>query len=109
MLRKSLFFFQQNATNLVSGDGGRKGLEQLIPQLQVFMETFFSEEITILVVIYCNGELVYLNYPQEQLQVNFVQQTHLLQVTHYCQILKYKNINGEIIHLIPKNIKRGQI
>ena len=88
MLRKSLFFFQQNATNLVSGDGGRKGLEQLIPQLQVFMETFFSEDITILVVIYCNGELVYLNYPQEQLQVNFVQQTHLLQVTHYCQILK---------------------
>jgi len=40
---------QQNATNLASGDGGRKGLEQLIPQLQ------------------------------EQLQVNFVQQTHLLQ------------------------------
>ena len=45
MLRKSLFF-QQNATNLVSGDGGRKGLEQLIPQLQVFMETFFSEDST---------------------------------------------------------------
>lgn len=30
-------FSEQNATNLASGDGGRKGLEQLIPQLQVFV------------------------------------------------------------------------
>ena len=36
-IQKMKTFSEQNATNLASGDGGRKGLEQLIPQLQVFV------------------------------------------------------------------------
>ena len=92
MLRKSLFFFQQNATNLVSGDGGRKGLEQLIPQLQVFMETFFSEDITILVVIYCNGELsrysVQIIHDYDcKLSINSVQIIHNFYCRYSVQII----------------------
>ena len=49
-IQKMKTFSEQNATNLASGDGGRKGLEQLIPQLQVIfpITLAFQRENTLL-------------------------------------------------------------
>ena len=52
-IQKMKTFSEQNATNLASGDGGRKGLEQLIPQLQVF--------VCLLVVLVLRYTISFLN------------------------------------------------